>query len=100
MDWHDPDRPKKLGATAESRSMPDMESDRELLLAIRDQLAEHANRHADWLAHQREREAKIDADMASALEQQRAQGRFYKLVVLVGLPIFAIICLSVFASSR
>jgi len=77
-----------------------MESDRELIIEIRDVLAGHAKVHADWIAHQREREVKLDADMHAALEAQRAQGRFYKLVVLVGLPIFTVIASSILASAR
>jgi ribonuclease HI len=77
-----------------------MESDRELLIEIRELLAAHTKVYADWIAHQREREAKQDDDLHAALEMQRAHSRFYKLVVLVGLPIFAVVTLSIFANAR
>lgn len=77
-----------------------MDADRELLVQIRDLLADHVSRQTDWIAQQREIAAKNEAWSALALATQQKQARFTKLVVLVLLPVFVIVNLSLFSGTQ
>ena len=64
-----------------------MQDHRELLVEIRDTLVQHAKVHADWIAHQRQREVETDRRIDASIELQRSTSAFYRRTVLIGTPI-------------